>query len=80
MLLVACDGAVGEELGNRSLSEKLPEQPASSSAHPTKTSDRHRRETEEACNTRNISAGLLDGSPRCHRQSAPATAILGGKA
>ena len=80
MLLVGCDGGVGEEFGNRSPSEKLPEQPASSTAHPAKMSDRQARERGEACNTRNISAGLLYGSPRCHRQSAPATGILPAKA
>jgi hypothetical protein len=64
ILFVGCAGALGDEPGNRSPSEKLPEQPASRMADPRRTSDRKTggSESREACNTRNIRAGLLDGA------------------
>jgi hypothetical protein len=65
ILVVGCAGALAGELDSRSLTEKLPEQLAISSAAPvTAATQRNTRAkpSRGTCNTRYIRAGLLDGS------------------
>src|SRR5580704_2105925 len=65
ILVVGCAGALAGELDSRSLTEKLPEQPAVSSAAPmTAATQRNTRAkpSRGTCNTRYIRAGLLDSS------------------
>src|SRR5262249_958499 len=69
MLVDGWEGAPDGELGRRSPREKLPEQPASRmEIRGAKRRGRYTRPTQEgrqACNTRNIRAGLRDGGTRC---------------
>src|SRR6202011_1788927 len=65
MLVVGCAAVLAGEVGSRSLTEKLPEQPVTSSAAPmTAATQRNTRAkpSRGTCNTRYIRAGLLDGS------------------
>src|ERR1700732_4946065 len=65
MLVVGWAAVLAGEVGSRSLTEKLPEQPVTSSAAPmTVATQRNTRAkpSRGTCNTRYIRAGLLDGS------------------
>src|SRR5207253_2268428 len=67
MLVDGCAGVLGEELDSRSASENPPvppEQAARRIADVSRTSDRKPRASgsRKPCNTRNITAGLLDGA------------------
>src|SRR5260370_39125348 len=65
MVVVGCAAVLAGEVGSRSLTERLPEQPVTSSAAPmTAATQRNTRAKPNrgTCNAQYVSAGLLDGS------------------